>query len=251
MENVQKNQKTKKILSIVFNVIFYILILLLLIVAISSIRSKKNGGIPNVFGYGLFVVESSSMDGNEKDSFAKGDLIICKMATKKSRANIKIGDIVVFHDVMEDKNISHRVVNVTTNTSGDIVVITQGDKTALDHPLDKYVAGQSNTGYHIETVLLDDIKAIYVSCAKNGGNAIKTLQTPKGFGLFIVLPTAVLVLFEVVSLTRSIMAMNKEKLAKKYADENEAQKLALEEEKQRMREELLAELKKEQEEKDK
>ncbi len=71
------------------------------------------------------------------------------------------------------------------------------------------------------------------------------MQSPTGFALFIILPVVLILAFEGVVLGRNIISLNRAKMEEKYAQEKEDTKKLLEAEKEKLREELLAELKKE------
>ena len=104
---------------------------------------------------------------------------------------------------------------------------------------------ENNTG--IQNVKAKDIKAIYTKNMGKGMTAVfKFAKSSLGFGLCIVLPTALLLVYEVVMLIRNLMTLNKEKMEAKMAEDKAAQQEDLELQKQRMREELLAELRAEQ-----
>lgn len=241
----QNGSKTKKVLSIVLNVVFYIFILFLFLFAIANLNKKKNDDIPTIFGRGYLNVLSGSMDGDNKDSFKKGDAIIVKILKDDDYKDLEIGDIITFVDITIDGNLdSHRIVDIRD----DGYFICQGDYVQKTSPGDVYVAGSdSNTGNKTQIVRPSDVKAKYVAKISNGGNFLKFLQSFEGFGLCIVLPALILLGFEVAVLIKNIMKMNKEKMAVEMAGKEEQAKLDLEAEKERMRAELLAELKREQE----
>ena len=255
MENTkQMNPKVKKVLSIVFNVLFYAFLIILFIFSISNIRSKKNN-IPNVFGIGYLTAQSGSMTG----TFEAGDNIWVKIATEKKIENLKIGDIITFYDPSIAESITraggeddgtnlntHRIVDIKTMEDGSLRYICQGDYVKKDFPSEVYDSSRA-TNKFTQTVVKEDIKAIYIKNMGKGMTSIlKFAKSSLGFGLCIVLPTALLLVYEVVMLIRNIMKLNKEKLEAQMAETQAAQQEDLEAQKQRMREELLAELRAEQ-----
>ena len=255
MENTKKmNPTVKKVLSIVFNVLFYAFLVLLFIFSISNIRSKKNN-IPNIFGTGYLEVQSGSMTG----TFEKGDFIWVKIVNEKRIKNLKVGDIITFNDPAIGETIAqfggendgtnlntHRIVDIVTMPDGSLKYICQGDYVKISFPSDVYDKEKaSNT--KIQIVNVDEIKAVYTrNMGKGMTGFLKFAKSSLGFGLCIVLPTAILLVYEVVMLIRNIMKLNNEKMAAKMAEDKAAQQEDLELQKQRMREELLAELKAEQ-----
>ena len=255
MENTkQMNPKVKKVLSIVFNVLFYAFLVVLFAFSISNIRSKKNN-IPNIFGVGYLTVQSGSMTG----TFEKGDVIWVKIANDKMIDKLKIGDIITFYDATiaetmgtadgEDDGTNlntHRIVDIKTTENGTLRYICQGDYVKKDYPSEVYDSSRA-TNKFTQTVVKEDIKAVYINKAGKGFSGLmRFAKSSLGFGLCIVLPTALLLVYEVVMLIRNIMKLNKEKMEAQMAETQAAQQEDLEAQKQRMREELLAELKAEQ-----
>ena len=253
MENTkQMNPTVKKVLSIVFNVLFYAFLILLFVFAISNIRSKKNN-IPNIFGVGYLTAQSGSMTG----TFEAGDNIWVRIANDKKIEKLKVGDIITFYDEdiaytlnefgLADDGTSlntHRIVDIKENADGSKTYICQGDY-LKGTPQEYDSTKENNTG--IQNVKAKDIKAIYTKNMGKGMTAVfKFAKSSLGFGLCIVLPTALLLVYEVVMLIRNLMTLNKEKIEAKMAEDKASQQEDLELQKQRMREELLAELRAEQ-----
>ena len=253
MENTkQMNPKVKKVLSIVFNTLFYAFLVILFVFSISNIRSKKNN-IPNVFGVGYLTAQSGSMTG----TFEAGDNIWVKIANEKKISKLKIGDIITFYDPSiaytlnefgltdDGTNLNtHRIVDIKEDANGKKTYICQGDY-LKGTPQEYDSSKDNNTG--IQKVSADEIRAIYIrNMGKGMTGILKFAKSSLGFGLCIVLPTALLLVYEVVMLIRNIMKLNKEKLEAQMAETQAAQQEDLEAQKQRMREELLAELRAEQ-----
>ncbi|MCR5422840.1 MAG: hypothetical protein K6E74_04305 [Bacilli bacterium] len=255
MENTkQMNPTVKKVLSIVFNVLFYAFLVLLFVFAISNIRSKKNN-IPNIFGVGYLQVQTGSMTG----TFEAGDVIWVKVANEKKVEKLKIGDVITFYDAAIAESISeaggeddgtylntHRIVDIKDMADGSKRYICQGDYVKKSHP-DAVYDSTKDTNTLIQIVKAEDIKAVYIkNMGKGMTGLLKFAKSSLGFGLCIVLPTALLLVYEVVMLIRNLMTLNKEKIEAKMAEDKAAQQEDLELQKQRMREELLAELRDEQ-----
>ncbi len=260
MEKSVKQSITKKVLTIVLNVLFYLFICFLIVFSIANLRGREES-VPNLFGYNFLSVQSSSMDGNKEDSFKKGDLVIGKIANDDIIANLKVGDIITFKDTtISDKTNqynTHRIVAISTFEDGSKSYICQGDKVGVTDSTKDYVYDQnrfenlngaedeawaSEVSKHIQTVSKDQIISVYRGNWKNGGKTLDFLQSKKGFGLCIVLPTAILLLLEGFFLVRNILILNKQKMEESMAQKEEQQKAELEAEKARIREELLKEM---------
>lgn len=212
----------KRILKITGNVVFYTFVILVMVFAISNISVKNDGDVPSIFGKGYVAVVSDSMNGDQPDSFDKGDLIIVKvLKSDEEKKTLKVGDIITFYDYDKNGLNSHRIVDIQTNTNGDLLFTTQGDN---EESGDVVLKG------------FDDIKAVYVGQVKDLGAAIEYLQTAGGFAIFIVLPTVAFLGYELFLFIRVLLKANSEKV--------EARVL---EDKEKIRQELLEEIKKEQE----
>ncbi|MFA6801060.1 MAG: signal peptidase I [Acholeplasmataceae bacterium] len=232
MEQKQQS-KIKKALKIVLNVLFYAVILFLLVFSIANMKLKSEDNIANVFNKGMLAVQSDSMYGNLDDSFQKGDMIFVTMLDSESRETLEIGDVVTYFDLSIHEFNTHRIVEINTDEG---YLVTQADY--------NYVSDNNNTSPD-QPVNIEDVLAIYHGSKLAGyGTALDYLQTSTGFALFIILPVILLLAFEGVILARSIMSINREKLEEKYALEKENTKATLEAEKEKMRAEILAELKK-------
>lgn len=226
MNDVKKEAKgTLKTLKVVLNVIFYSVVSLLLIYSVIVITSRGANDIPNVFGNGFLAVETDSMVGDKPDSFNPNDLIFVRILTDSQKANLKAGDIITFKDPAKNGALNtHRIVDVREDgyiqTQGDNE--TQPDFFLLDH---------------------GDIVALYTGKIGGLGAFIIFLQSQLGFGLLVLLPIFLVLVYQGYVLLSNIFLIKKDKLEKEHAIEKEQAKLELEMEKERIRQELLEQLK--------
>ncbi len=221
-----KQKLAIKILKISVNLIFYIVIALLLVFSLANIQVKKENDIANVFGRGFLAVQSDSMLGDLEDSFEKGDMVFVKMLDDNSREALVEGDIVTYFDLTLRAFNTHRIIEIYK--SNDITYfITQGDNTpGADQP-----------------IRADEAKALYVSKLSGAGNALDYLQSPTGFALFVILPVILILVFEGIVLVRNVLALNKAKMEEKYAIDKEKTIVDLEAEKDKIRAQIMEELK--------
>lgn len=233
-----KNKKinTKKIVKISFNVIFYFALFFMILFSFANMKLKTNGDIANLFGRGFVSVLTGSMDGEKSDSFSVNDIVFVKLLdSNEEKATLNKGDIITFYKTSiaglnQPGLITHRI-NEIVLVDGKVYYETKGD--ANDDPDDDLL--------NHELVL-----SVYTGQLAGAGKVIKTLQTPNGFALYIILPIALFMIFEGVMLTRNIMAISKSKMEEKFAQEKENALSDLELEKEKMRKQILEELKKEQ-----
>lgn len=257
MKDIQE-KKWFKISKIVLNVIFYTLIVVLLLFSIANINKKDAYSVPNLFGKGFTTVETSSMEGSQKDSFTKEDLVLLDVVTDGNRdkvaAKLEKGDIITFK-AWSDAHANyilntHRIVDIV-EVNGKTLFITQGDRTAEMNDDYKYNAerdwdpaeGLKTT--HCELVAAEDLRAVYSGKWVGAGAAFKFVQSSNGFLLCVVLPVALFFLVELVLLLLNFMKIRQQKRDEQHAEEMERikaeQAARLEEEKARIRAEILAE----------
>ena len=239
----EHNQKLLiKILKISGNVIFYLIIVLLILFSIANMQMKQQNDIANIFGRGFMSVLTPSMEGDSPDSFTTEDLIFVKVLDEPTSEDIKINDIVVFYKLDIDDNpangsqagfITHRVVE-TFDLNGQTYLVTKGDANALADD---------------KAINVSEVLGIYQSKWVGAGKTLKYLQTPTGFALAVIVPVAFLLIFQGVVLTKNILALNQSKFEDRIQQEKEMAKQSLELEKEQMRQQILDELKKQQDQK--
>jgi len=241
-----KKFPVKTVLSVILNVFFYLVILFLLLFAIANMKIKTQADIPHVFGRGFLSVQSDSMMGNEKDSFDKGDMIFVKIVKEKDVDKLAVGDIVTWYDVNKKIFNTHRIIVI-----GDNYFITQGDKAAAN-PAYKYDPEKpDNNPNYYEVINKTEVKAIHLSTWKKAGKTLDFLMSPIGFPICIVLPAVLILIFEGAILIRNIIKFNNAKMEAKFKQGKVEDLADLEKERERIRQEVLEELKKEEPSKDK
>lgn len=269
-ENTTKELKTpmttkQKVwfgVKIALNVVFYILILLVLLFSISNIRAKnKNDQIPNIFGKGYLNVLSDSMTGDNEDSFNTGDMIIVKIANKKNISKLEVGNIVTFYDYRLASNKgagsaldTHRIVYIDKTNNDSYVYYTVGDKIAKQLNFDasklnadNYLTILNSLGSNnYQAFGFTEIRGIYSGKWSGFGKTIQTINNH--FIAIIIVPVAILLVFEIGVLVLNIMRAREEKLKlemKETSQELANQETISADEKEKLKAELRAELLKE------
>lgn len=269
-ENTTKELKTpmttkQKVwfgVKIALNVVFYILILLVLLFSISNIRAKnKNDQIPNIFGKGYLNVLSDSMTGDNEDSFNTGDMIIVKIANKKNISKLEVGNIVTFYDYRLASNKgagsaldTHRIVYIDKTNNDSYVYYTVGDKIAKQLNFDasklnadNYLTILNSLGSNnYQAFGSTEIRGIYSGKWSGFGKTIQTINNH--FIAIIIVPVAILLVFEIGGLVLNIMRAREEKLKlemKETSQELANQETISADEKEKLKAELRAELLKE------
>lgn len=218
-----------KILKIIGLVVFYTIILFLLIFSLSTLTVKSQDNIPNILGKGFLSVDAKadSMVGENKDSFNPGDLVFVKVIKKKDRKNLDLKDlyekgaVITFYDYSIKSFNTHRIVEYHYNEETKVASVrTQGDnKPEMD----------------MEYLGSDRILGIYTSHIGGLGKPIAFMQTPLGFGVIVLVPMLVLLLFQGYKLIKNVYVVKEAKLKENLEIDSEEQK-------RRIREEVLKEM---------
>ena len=186
IKNILDNKRFNTIINIVSTVILIVSIVICVNVVLSA---KADIGVPNFGSYSFLSVKSNSMN----PTFYKGDLIVIKRYANDGRHEYKVDDVISF---VAKNNTGEYYVN--THRIHDIVegadyraYVTKGDHPKA--PVDENHVPASN------------ILGVYtgVRVAKLG-SVLDFTKTPKGVVLMIVLPAALIVIWQLFSYLRSL-----------------------------------------------
>lgn len=176
-------QAIKRISGILLDILIALVIILGIITTIISLTSNEDG-IPNVFGYSPFSIQTNSMAPTMK----AGDLIIVKSIEPKS---LVVGDIISYYDTIDGENVikTHRIISIIDD--GVRLYTTRGDNNDVD---DDYVL--------TEVDIIGKYQNIKIPLL---GYIIDFFKSKWGFLLFIVLPLAVIFVVQLISLIKLIV----------------------------------------------
>ena len=190
----------------------------------------------------LLPVLTGSMNGKDeyyettgfdiKTRFKEGDLVIAK--TPENNRTLKVGDIVTYVGNVNgyEALITHRIVEVIDNDN--------------DGLMDSYVVmGDVVTAK--ETLNPNNVLAVYKTHLKGVGKAINWLQNPTNFLLVIVIPLALLFIYNIILVVRMVMEFKMAKVKEEATNTESAVVIDEEEIKRKAIEEYLAKQKAEQE----
>lgn len=226
--------KTKKILNIVLDVVIGVVLVFAAFLAIVSIRSKAKGysDYTEVFGSAYVAVASDSMSGERPDyvpegkldGFSKGDLIKIRILDESAVQELEVGDIITFETtlILDGKRVlnTHRVVAITETSDGQIASFT--------------TRGDNNPDNDGSEVAVKDVVGVYVGKASGIGHVFLFMNSTAGFVVCILLPTLLIVVYCAVNLVLVIKKEKKAQLAEAAVEK--------ETERERIRQELLAEM---------
>lgn len=176
-----------RIFHIAMNVVSsVILVFSIVICAVVIISVKSSTGVANLGGYSFLSVQSDSME----DEFFPDDLIIIKRYPKTHR--YEVGDIISFlaYDKTGSMYINtHRVYDVI-ESNGSVSYVTKGDN--ADQPDKKHVTSSKILGQY-QGKRVEKLGAFFDFAA-----------TSQGVMLLIVLPAALIVIWQLFGYLRSL-----------------------------------------------
>lgn len=214
-----------------------------------------------------FNVVDEKSHKNLKSSFDMGDLVWVKTVSGKEATKLKVGQIITFWDTQSNNPTSnpkgflntHRIVDTVMYNGTVQSYITQGDMfrgTAFEYS--RYVEthiGSKDLGtiqyemmqaQYIQIVDTEVVKAKYIGHWDNAGSAVRWLSNPKKGFIVVILFAGAFLIFEMFMVIKNVLALKAEKMGVKAEEDKQALKdemaKSLEQERERMRKELLAEL---------
>lgn len=175
----EKSSATHKGLTIigaVLCVIFgFMLICNLTIIIKGTLYPEKP---PAVLGNTPLVVLSGSMSGDAPDHIEVGDLIF---VGKVEPEDLEVGNIIAF---MQGKTVvTHRIIDIQTGESGELLFYTQGD---------------ANNAPDQSPVAESELVGIYKGRIPKVGDFAIFMQTPLGMIIFIGVPLAAFIIYDVI-----------------------------------------------------
>lgn len=178
----------KRIGGILLDILIALVIILGIITTIISLTSNEDG-IPSVFGYSPFSIQTNSM----LPTLKAGDLIVVKAVDPDT---LVVGDIISYYDTIDGENVikTHRVVSIIDE--GVRLYTTRGDNNDVE---DNYVL--------TEVDIIGKYQNIRIPLL---GYIIDFFKSKWGFLLFIIIPLAIIFIFQLVGLIKLIVEENEE-----------------------------------------
>ncbi len=211
----------KKILDNVLTVVLVIVLVLMSALSLMLIISSANDGVASVFGYSPIVLhDTKSME----PTFGADDLVIVK---KEDASKLEAGEIISFWGFVDNQRsiITHRIHEVIVLGDGSYAYQTKGDNNLL-------VDQDPMNTYRQVDIYPDDVIGVYVTHFAGFGTVLNFIKSPTGILVCLVIPIALIFLWQLVRVIRLAMAYHREQQAVKNAQMSD-------EEKQRVIEEYL------------
>ncbi len=221
--------KISKIFLDVFVVLFASFAIFSLVIAVSS---KTNPDNTTIFGKRVFFVQSDSMgecadvdvSQYEIKSIPVKSCIFVETVpedeTKKEEwySAIEVGDVLTFkyHLVSSQDTITHRVINIESKESGGYIFTLEGD----NH------SSSSNVGQQIIDTSLDNSSTNYIIGKVTGQNyalglIIYALKSTVGICCIVILPCAIIIVYNLYRIINVLRLDKKEKLQLETNQKNE------------------------------
>lgn len=208
----------KRVGTIIISVLLWLVILVAALYAFTTMATKDNQNVANLFGYTPLVVESNSMS----PTFKKDDLIFVK---KCDTSKLEEGDIICFHTIIDNEYAlnTHRIQSIAENSEARSYT----------------TVGDNNNGVADQHIISDgDIVGKYVGHISGAGKLMNFLSSSTGFLLVIVLPMLIFFIYQVYNLIMISIRLKKAVAVENAKEQTEAE-IALEEAK-RLRDEAEA-----------
>ncbi|HHX23401.1 MAG: signal peptidase I [Tepidanaerobacteraceae bacterium] len=196
--NTRKSSKLSGFGRIMGNILFGLMLIVIALLVFSLVSMKMSGGPPKVAGHQMYIVLSGSMN----PAFDTGSLVFVKPT---SADMIKEGDIITYRGLGDgERLISHRAVAIN-NTEDGIHITTKGDANDATDP---------------NPVTSDNLVGKVVLAIPYLGYLVNFTQTKQGLITLILIPAAILLIFESINLYNNVKALNKEKAVQKESQSN-------------------------------
>lgn len=172
-------EKMSKVITVILSIILWCVILVAALFAFTTLATKDQNHVANLFGFTPMSVQTDSM----VPTFQAGDLIIIK---RTDPSKLQVGDVVTFHTIIENKYAlnTHRITSITDyGTMREFV--TKGDNNPIEDS---------------HTIVDGDIVGKYVTKIPFFGKVVDFLSKPIGFLIVVVLPLLIFFVFQVYHL---------------------------------------------------
>lgn len=257
MEEIEKNKssvgaKTRKILSIVLDVILYLFLALSLFMLVITLSSKnsKDGAI-SLFGYEMRIVASSSMELSEyspdvsgykiKDIKVKSMVFVERIPEDEAKAaewysKLAVGDVLTFRYFIgsSQETITHRITDISSTANGYIIKL-QGDNRTEGSTVSTQTIYTSSADYPSQNEVYNYVIGKVVGNSTALGYMMYSVKQPVGTALIIIVPCSIIIIWQII---RIVNYLNEERKKKTAAALEEANKKAAEEAEQRERQAL-------------
>lgn len=239
---MSKKRIAKRIAVITANVLLYSFLIVALIgVTFTVLAKKDNDGATTLFGRQMRYVLTGSMEACDETDVSdyeikdipQGSMIFIEVVpedpveAEEWYADLKIGDVLTFKYVyVKQETITHRITGIRQNPGGGYTFQLEGDNKNSDaNTLTQIIdTSEKNSPNYIIGKVTGQSKVM--------GSLVSTLKSPTGIIFIIMLPAVIIVMIEVVKITKFFNAGKR----KQEQEEKERQQKELEALKRRLEE---------------
>ena len=202
--------KTSKIVNLVIMIVEILIIIAGITFSIMMLTGNKSTTDELGSGVNITAVLSDSMDGTldsyKIKSFKIGDLLIVQniRSDAEAQAQLKVGDVITYTGVGPDGSyglISHRIIDIQTQKISDEDEITYfwtlGDK--------QYTGNEEIDMYNSKKIIGADIQGVVTGQIPKIGYAIIWFQNSTNFLVSVVVPLAILLVYNLYILIKMVV----------------------------------------------
>ncbi len=224
-ETTKKSKKSLivRIAKIVVDVIIVLFVASAVFTLVLAVSNKtKPDQPPTIFGTQLYFVQSDSMGACDEVDVSQYKIksipvkscvfveTVPEDETKREEwfSNVEVGDVLTFKYVYtKQETITHRVVKIDAQETGGYIFTLEGDNRTSD----------SNVGQQIIDTSKADTSTNYVIGKVTGQNyalglVVYALKTPVGICCIVILPCAIIILYNLYRIIHVVRLDKKEKL---------------------------------------
>ena len=230
------NGKTKKILMVTASVLTYVFLALCLFVLAIAISSKKDAdGAATVFGKQLRFIRSDSMakseytdvSGYKIKDLPKKTLIVVETVPENEEkrekwfSELKVGDVLTFRYVfVSQETVTHRITSIEAKETGGYIIELKGDNAASENSAgtQRIDTSASESPNYVIGKVTGESKIL--------GVLVYALKTPVGIVCIIILPSLIIIGWEVVKII-GVLQEGKRKKAKEESEKQQSEIEAL------------------------
>ena len=221
--------KAKRVLSIIGNVFLWLFLALCLVMLIFSIVAKRSDdGAVNIFGHEMRLVLSGSMEKNDETdvsgyeikSIPVKSLVITEVVPEDDEevnewyGKLKVGDVLTFRYLTtSQETVTHRITAIEKLTYGYMITL-RGDNVDKDEDGQVIYTDDRMNPQPANHVLG---KVVHVSVVL--GYVTWVLQQPVGIALVIIVPAAIIIIFQLIRIVTVLSGEKRKKTEAKQAEQ--------------------------------
>ena len=251
--NSVKQSRTRKAVTIVFDVILYLFLAFAVFVLVLSLVSARNNGASNLFGYEMRIVVSDSMEKSEysvdvsqydsKEIKVKSMVFIERVPEDAGKANdwyasLKVGDVLTFafvSSVTQDV-ITHRITSIETTDNGYRITLQGDNRAKEDAVVSQQTIYTSPADYTSDNDKYNYVIGKVVGQSLVLGGIVYGVSQPVGVALIVILPCSLIIVWQIFRVVNVVNEDRKRKAAERQKEQSEQQALELEELKRKIAE---------------